>query len=102
MGVWLGQTLAITAAMLLSRVVALKYLKDELYSYFYTEMNLNVGVVLTALLLSGCSLAGRGWECGWEVWVGMAVWVGVGGCMWAEGREKMEVVMDFKSTEELS
>jgi hypothetical protein len=88
--------------MLLSRVVALKYLKDELYSHFYTEMNLNVAVVLTALLLGCCSLAGRGWACEWEVWAGMGAWAGVGACIWAEGREKMEVRMDFKSTEELS
>jgi hypothetical protein len=41
----------VTAGMLVARVLALNYLKQELYNHFYTEMHLQVGFVLVTILL---------------------------------------------------
>ena len=45
------KVIIVTAGMLVARVLALNYLKQELYNHFYTEMHLQVGFVLVTILL---------------------------------------------------
>lgn len=60
---------AVTACMLITRVLALNYLKQELYNHFYTEMHLQVGFVLVAILMYlGSILIG-----GLQVWPVLAL-----------------------------
>lgn len=42
----------LTASMFITRVIALKYLKEELYKYFYTEMHICLAFIGSALLLN--------------------------------------------------
>jgi hypothetical protein len=48
----LWSAVVIAAAMLLTRLVALIFLKQELSKYFYTEMHLQLGFVLGTMLMS--------------------------------------------------
>ena len=41
----------ITISMLVTRIVALFYVKQELYKYFYTEMHIQVGYILATMTL---------------------------------------------------
>lgn len=46
----------ITVSMLLARIIALTYIKEELYRHFYTEMHINLAIIATAMALNLCEL----------------------------------------------
>ena len=50
-GKMIGFILLITCAMLLTRLIALIFIKQELLKHFYTEMNVQLAFVISTLLM---------------------------------------------------
>lgn len=92
-GSMLGCVFLMTGAMLISRLIALIFLKHELYKYFYTELHVQLGFIFSAMVMYASYISLEEMASRPQVYsfVALIFLSLIGVLVFMEGKERLEV-----------